>query len=259
MSFIFNRIVRNLIVLAMLSSTAHPISEKAATAGAISSGVAAGLGMGALIYFGLFNSSSSSTKRISVSGIVGLGAGGIVGYYLHKKLYELTPTSKLAEASAIVLEVVNDPLTIKLATDYDFKVYASKQSGNGMALPLGKQELSNNLKRLALALNVIDLVKKEINQNPRYKLLAQQCSLLIEKIISLSSTIENNLNIVINHENYGVQAQLYDQCIEAEHIYRHQELLKNIISDNKNVQNNEVARQRQRRYQPQTPINEQPI
>jgi hypothetical protein len=240
MLFAVNKTLRNLIVLTMISSTAHSIDERTALVGAIAGGAAVGIGAGTSMYLGVFGNSSNQATRSYVSGIAGLVVGGTTGYYFYKWLYKLTPTNRVALASALVHEVATDSLSIEFAKEDDFDKYVSMRFSGGCALVLSKQELSNSLNKLTLALSTIDFVQKQITKDVKYKLLVQQCSLLTEKIISLSSIIENNLNIVMNHRDYGAQAQLYDQQVETKHICQYQEFLKSIIGD-KNAQKNSEA------------------
>ncbi len=229
MCFVINRSLLGFVLLAIASS-AKPISRDAAKYAAIAGGAAVAVGTGVLTHKSLtsLHDFHNQARPVLVSSAIGLAAGGATWYHLYKWLYSLTPEGQVIKLNDIIqknAEIVQaitfDPLS-SIFTDNDVLIASLIARFDKFSWPLilGKDLLSANIKQLNQILQELSKLQPELEKNENHKTLVQDCSQLIQKIMVVSSTLQKNLILIINHEKYDFQAQLYEQVNGAERLLR---------------------------------------
>jgi hypothetical protein len=225
--------------VAGVHTSAHPISETTATVGGVVGGVVAGavsmyaaneiLGYKAPEGHGWAVPPliDGKTPRLVVSGLIGAGVGGLIGYAIYSMLYAQTPTARFAAAKAIIQSVSrNHLITKEFATIEDLTSYLTAYFGTSWPLLNARDAYMGLAYSLDTARDLLSKANDEAQNKAGYETLCAQCVEYNEKITQLAQAIEPRIVAITKHEKYEFQVQLYEKYKEGERQRVHEEKLQ---------------------------------
>lgn len=201
--------------LALVNSPLCAIHENTAKIGSIGGGVAAGT-LSAWLTSLVLNQSSQSTKLV-VSGLVGLGVGGISWYLLDKYLHTLTPTGRFRAASDLISFVETDSLTVRnFQISEEIISHVNGRFGTSWPLVLARNQFMTMRNSLATAYSLLSASSNEAAGKLEYGDLCARCKAQQDKIAILADKIEQRLNVLVNDSAYQFQVSLHEKHLEKE-------------------------------------------